>query len=440
MATWRELGNAPVALSITDNGAGKVRVTYAGLECDWQHYQQCPVDSTWYAYNVTRAASAAITAKSAVSGTGYCEQDEAGFRFDTDLNYAGASWVAGDRIWIIGEATLRAYTTPSLLSAAASSDEQAIVGYNGTTSGSATFSGALNSPDTTRAYSIKGHLSRQRCKIQKHTGSPVYFGYTSLTHTTKAIIQNLTLISSWSIGNDGQALSYVDLSKANNAGMLVDRCQLVGGTQQGLLLYAKVGTITTQRCIIRCVAGQGGIYDYAGADAQTFYQSTVFGGLIGVKDALGGTYQNVVAAFAPDGASTACWDGAGGSRTYCAATDTTLASGGGNIQSLTDANLAFWGHSQRGWNDEGAGLRILTTSSLYNAGTHISGIDEDIDGNDITTNTPIGCHKGTAQPYGVSWPAANQVKTGNDFTSFAGAQTASYSPPAGGSSFNGGFN
>ncbi|PIX45350.1 MAG: hypothetical protein COZ56_02055, partial [Armatimonadetes bacterium CG_4_8_14_3_um_filter_58_9] len=57
--------------TMSDNGAGKVRVTFPAWDFDWELYNDMAVDGSHYLYNQSTAVSGAITAKGGIESSGY---------------------------------------------------------------------------------------------------------------------------------------------------------------------------------------------------------------------------------------------------------------------------------------------------------------------------------------------------------------------------------
>ena len=374
-------------------------------------FRELLTDGSHYLYNITKGEFKTITGKSGMAQTG------------VSFTVASVgSWVTGDEVYPVKSNSAARYLTLALAIAAAVDPDVGILGF---TTSARTFSAWLDYGGYVQPVGTtwEGMLDAQKtilgpCGPYGDTWS-AYYGQGS-----SEWVRNVTWNGDIRIGNNSPAGEPYSIPRF---------IQCVFESNGTIYAYNLAGApVQLESCLFnRVTASYGGLYAYNCLETAincTFYRCSrcfsIITGTIHLKNC----------AVLLNGLPT---PGAVSTADHCVETGSELPAGTGNVQNATEAQIAAWDDNDNGYH-LGTG-RVKTSSIAAGAGAHVTGVDRDIDDNDITVNCPAGCHV-ALDPFGVSWPAANQVKTGNDFTSFAGAQTASYSPPAGGSSFNGGFN
>lgn len=363
-----------------------LNVTFAGDDLDNEYYDIIVADgATHYIYNITQNDTQLITAKSGTEAGGY-----------TFAVAAAVGWVTGDYCVPCTTNDKLQYATMVLLRAAIANGDRALVTRP-----------AAKCPfwpeyivSATQSFSAWGLLARQRLLIQGGYSAANFGPSGDLTGHPQVTVRNLVLL-----GN-AHGIQYNDTGAAQTGGGLIaDRCVIVGAGGHGV--YHTKGTgaaVVVRRCLILdCAIG---IRVAATASGVTIRQTTVAFCNYGLYEQLGASVlKNVALLFNRSGDSN---EAAGTVATYSADSDGTLPAGTGNQFSVTRAQAALWGDNDNHY--FAAGGRILSTSVLASAGDYQAGQPTtDIDGADITTGCPIGCHKGTANAFGVSWPSAAET-------------------------------
>ena len=400
-----DLLSGQMIATISDNG-GKVRVTFAADDLDAEFVAL--LTTSHYIYNVTRNENSLITS---VSG-----DEDTGFIFDTALNTAGTTWATGDSCTPCRSNTKLQYSTNALARAGASAGDTVLVGY-------AVVARRVVMTDYPGTIGVQLHwwglLAKMRIHVQGAGNASCFYYSAIFSGVGQSEIRNITMDAGYA------GLRYVDSSSpATGGGVWADRCRISGGQgTAGYGIYFHTGAATGEvikvtRCeIFGCVMG---IRVTAGTVAM--YNTTIYDCQFGVYNAnIASIYKNVASLF--------CvfdwYQLTNATVTYCADTDGSLPVATGNLLALTKAQCAIWKHHDGGFYLGGG--RILATSSMYGTGDYQAGQPAtDIDRTSITTGCPIGCHKGTTNAFGRTWPAASNVLAGSGaYVSWAGTQTPS---------------
>ena len=361
--------------TMSDNGAGKVRVTFPAWDFDWELYNDMAVDGSHYLYNQSTAVSGAITAK---GGT-----ESGGYYFDIGgTAFPSANWNNTDRCVPTFQAAANDYNSIALANAAMSALDIRIDWYNSTACQS-----SLWTTPTTIPISIYGGLSRQRVCYYLQNSSVLYLSGDKSAMTSQVTARNGTAYA-------GNFLTYEPNSGQAGAGVIVSRCIALGPCS----FLARLGRYAAASIIKNCIAIGANcmIMAYTSEAAHIYEFCTAYDCLYGISCAYAGqTIKNCLLFTSSYGV----YSGAAASITYCASNDATLGEGTGNIQNQTRANLAMWVDSNSGckWPNP----RILSTSACYHTGRAVDGITTDIDGNTRMNPPSIGAHEGTSQAYPV---------------------------------------
>ena len=395
----------PQACTMSDNGAGKVRVTLPGNALDPKFYAAIAVDGSHYLDNVTQSGgTAAITAKGGSKAGGYY--------FDLGgINYPSAAWAANDQCIPIRQSTAYNYTSIANLLAAVAVMDVALVCRSSATLDTWLW-GAVSM--AAAPLSIWGMPCNAKVLFSGSSNAITCSGDIS-AQTSQITFENFTIYA----GGTGSGIVYsCDAGKAG-AGFLASRIWFTG--YSGCLSSANVTAHTEifHNCVfLSCYQGLGG----SGLPPQDAYncffyecsRAIYFTGSVAnvIKNCM--FMKNASVSFS------------GSAVTYCAS-DIAI-SGTGCIQNQTRAQLALWQD-----NDGGFGVfaaRCLSTSTLIGAGNATGAPTVDIDMTTRPNPPSIGPHEGTVNAFGVTWPTAAQSRV--NFTNFAGAQTGGCTIPAAG--------
>lgn len=384
---------------VSDNGAGFVRVTFAAddldkiyVEGDGATIPAIPTDGSWYLANVTRTVSAAITAK---GGT-----ESGGYYFDLGgVAFPSANWVTGDGVAPVLGAAINVYLTITLANVAAANGDRILPTYMNAAF-TITATGGLDV--TGKAWSFWPLLAKQRFLMYRNTSNITFSGDLS-GQATVVTAQNFR-VNNYVLYNPGAGLS--------GAGF---RWSRIVGYGPAVYLGANArGTFSADNIFV--MGANVGVIIQNGADPMHISFS------VALQCTLPFSMGNNAASTIKNTIVRNCGAFSSGTVTitYCAYDDALA--GATNLQNQTPAQLAMWNdNDNHSYVKSG---RILTTSTCYQAGTPIAGVPIDIDGTPRNAVTPsIGCHEGSVNAYGVTWPTNAQVETGVTFTSFAGAQT-----------------
>lgn len=387
-------------------------IVFGAYDLDAAWVDGIATDGSHYLYNVTDNNTKAITGVSGTEATGY-----------TFTVADATGWATGERVCPIRQNTGYQYATAALLLAAATAGDTALC-----FSANAGCMVLLASPaaaGTTVVLNWWGGYAQRRAGFA-NTGTASNANCLAMIGNlsglaTQATVQNLTIAGGY------WGVCYND-TNGGGGGVRVSRCTVIHSTSIGIYIGAGgANESQVDNCeLLYCAYG---IYTQV---ASLCYNNSAFKCILYAYDNTNqaSTWTNCYAC----GSGTGDWQRVTNATiTYCADSDSTLPVATGNLRGQTAAQFAFWHNTDGGHFNPTC--RLLTSSVCYGAGTAVTGIDTDIEGNSITSSRPIGCHVGTTNAFGVTWPAANQVLddgTANDFVNFDGAQEASYIPTGGG--------
>jgi len=320
-----------------------------------------------------------------------------------------SAWQTGDLCFISNNATVAVHPTITALLAARGALDTMVFAYS--TATYSPFHSYVGNLATTLIH-VYGHLSRQRSTM---AGGGIYADGDQSANTTRVVWRNFTM---------GVATSYYRDTGAGKTGAGVKWRRLVHHCTTTNPAFRALGGANNVCVFEFCVGyGGGGTTTIFYSDVPALFYHCV---AIGASGGIGfsgnnqaSTFQNCAAVFNGTGFSGKT----NGTFTKCADFGGATGSEAG-LNNLTWANGAFWGQGNNAgfFGFGGADFRILTTSTLYNAGTAVGGLTTDIDGTTIGAGTcPIGCHSGTVNAYGVTWPTGAQSTV--NFINFAGAVT-----------------
>lgn len=415
--TYRLVGYMPKG-TVSDNGSGKVRVTFAANAFSWSHADRTLTDGSWYLANTTTAQSAAITAKGGTKATG--------FWFDLGgVAYPSANWNTDDRVGVQAGAAINSYETLALAKAASATLDVILWGYSSTADDPMWGTGIQNTTapflsnigivdglQTVGGFYVNGVdcsaiteqliLDNFRVACQGATTSTNANGYGAYYNGGVGQAGRGVKVSRLVVGPCYMGIRFGRATSANDC--VAENCHVFSPVNKGF--YMEVTPSKWVNCSVR--AGEVGSGAY-GFDPNG---ST-------------GTIVNCWAAC-DDGA---CFRQYGSLSSFlnCASTDNSATASTNGIGSITYDGFKWWGR-----NDNGYMLgqhRILTTSAVYHVGTVTADTPlKDIDGTTRSVTTPsIGPHEGTVNAFDVTWPTAGQTQSGVTFQTFAGQVLGTYS-------------
>ena len=360
--------------TMSNNGAGKVRVTYPPDDCDWKLYDDTAVDGSHYIYNQTRTASSAITAKGGTEAEGYY--------FDTALNFAGTTWVNTDRCAITMQAAANDYLTRALAKDAMAAMDELRTWYATT----ANYSSWIKQAVVTQHISERGGLAHQRVRLLSQGSNSGWNPTGDLSDITSQLtIQNLT----WENSGTGYGYYYSPTAGLAGSGVRITR-NVVIGWNSGIILWTNTANNTCQIdnniVMFSCTSG------ISLTGTQKVYNNTVAYCMVsGIANSnTASTHTNNLCVYNTTDYATKT----NGVYTTCGSTDATGTAG---LINLTAAQLALWQNNDN--HIFSINPRILMTSALYHTGTAVGGITTDIDGNTRMNPPSIGAHEGTSQAY-----------------------------------------
>lgn len=361
------------SVSVSDNGAGKVRVTFRANTIPTAWHNGISTGGTHYIGNTTRTATSAISAKGGTEGGGYW--------YDTGLTYAGTTWASGDLAYPIRQSTLLWFTAVALALASGSvlNGDVVLIGYQNTT---------LNPVWTTshnsnaKGLSFVGAISGRLVTFWM-AGANVYsLGF---NNAYTSLVQNLTFCSGGIAASYGTAGVIVSTGST----VTVDKCLFAGCS--GAAFLNGTGTLTCTNCmLIYCNTGIRASNSAAGT--VTAYNCTSFGSYNAFGRSAGTAVFKNCAAYSFGGA---CFFGSNDAAcTNNASNDGTAP--GANAVDLRVSNAKFLAMESTSFPASAyfaADARVKAGSALLGAGTNVS-LAEDIDGNAVSGSYPIGCSNG----------------------------------------------
>ena len=386
---------------MSDNGAGKVRVTFPAWDFDWELYDDMTVDGSHYLYNQTTATSAAITAKGG--------SESAGYYFDLGgVSYPDGNWNDDDRVVPTFQAAANDYSTVDLAFAAMAHTDIMVVWYSDITKSIYWYVGNV----VTTPISLYGGLSRQRILLVTNGTANIFSWVGDLSsYSTQVTLRNHSYTGQWT----SAYVNYVPTLGNSGAGLKLKRALGYAIGYQHIFVgqYTDFGVIEAENCIF--IGGNWHIWCQSSAvGGHKFRFLTMFNGGVGgvYRGYVDNVFTNIASLFMPAGR---CFYQlyAGTLITYCASTDATAddRGGAGNIIDQIRDDLDLWDDNDN--NSFYANPRILTTSSLYHTGIPVTGIPRDIDGNlRDATNPSIGAHEGTLIAYPCDMPIDFESRVG----------------------------
>ena len=376
-------------ITVSDNGSGKVRVTFPSCGFDWELYDDMATNGSHYLYNQTTDTSVAIIGKGCTdaTATSWAEKDVAGFYFDIDANYPDADWNTNDRAVPTEQAAANDYSTIDLAEDVMSVMDTMIVWFADTDNARQWYRQTI-----TTAINVRGGLSRQLVTVLLVNQDFYKITGDLSVQTSQCYVKNLTVIGGYS------AFSYMADSGKGGAGFKISRIISIAALRC-TMFRANSTKSFVENCIQ--IGGLDLLYGYQSTSAHEISYCTAY--LSRVEYTANIVFRNCL--FWDPGTSSVVYNN-GSTFNYCGFSDSGVA-GVGNIINLTRDNLDLWQDNDN--NIYSVNPRILTTSSLFHAGTPVDGIDVDIDGNTRHATTPSqGAHEGTIIAYPTPAPVVPQ--------------------------------
>lgn len=395
--------------TMSDNGAGKVRVTFPVYDFDWYLYSLIAVDGSHYLYNQSTVVSGAITAK---GGT-----ESGGYYFDIGGTvYPSANWANTNRCVPTFQAAANDYNTITLLNAALVTNDTGIIWYATTTLREMFFAQVIGG--AAKGVNALGGLSRQRVTLLAGNMSIISASGDVSTISPRLMWSNFT------ISGGGFTVSWQPDALKSGLGVTIDRIVVIGTNQTAFICWstAAAGSFTCQNCA--SIFGQYNVGFYVawgGTATGSFYFCTAIGheGVGCYNGNTASTWTSCASLWNTEDYNTKT----NGIYTSCASTDATGTAG---LINLTRAQLALWRDNDNKFYTPQ--FRILTTSALYHTGTAVGGITTDIDGTTRANPPSIGAHEGTAYAYsmvpfsGIVVPAVGHVRAPDKYGQVTGQE------------------
>jgi hypothetical protein len=390
--TDRILGYPSNLTTISNNGAGFVRVTFAPWELDWEWFDLIAVDGSNYLANTTTGVAVAITAKGGAENLGYW--------FDINQAFPSANWVTGNRITPQRQVGINQYATIAAAVAALVNNDTLLVWYQSTANRrnwagvSASFSG--------KGGSVWGMLSRRQIDIN-FNGICVGYAGNLLGQNIQARVTNLWFINS----NSGGGVSYAPGVGGAGAGVRVSRC-LMQNAYFGVStnVNAAADSVWVDNCImISC-------YQATNSGANQIPHRTSFCtafrlGMFGGSPVVANNCLSVEGVFS------------GVNWTNCVEDGLTLPVVPTNLsnQDVRSQIKLFFDGASPGRKKFPLGLRVLGDSVCVGRGLAVVGLERDADGR-LRANPPT---VGAFEAYPTAYvPGAEIIRPANPLSAVRG--------------------
>jgi len=377
------LGQPTNLTTVTDNGAGFCRVTFAPWELDWEFYLGILTTGVHYIANTTVGNSSAITAKGGAEHLGYW--------FDTDRAFPGG-WATGNRCTPQRQAAILQHATLAAAMAAGANYDWFLMWYSNAINCRAWFDAARM---IGKYFNMWGMLSRKQVKLISATLTT--YGIRAEGNLLAQAVQ-LQWINLAVIGYTSVTISYSPTAGQAGAGVLVRRCYGSGGLYVFAAANHTAGTVEWQNCDSH--GGQIGFYAGIARNCSAVYQRY---GFFNSEDPL----RNLVAAAC----AGSCYSGGAlAGAQYCADTDGTLPVHATNLlnQDMRTNFRFFFDLARPGDKAFAWDSRIHQDSVLTGAGLAIPAVVYDADGQLRPDPPSIGAY----EPYSTCYAPGAEIVRG----------------------------
>jgi hypothetical protein len=381
--TDRIVGYPTNLTTVSNNGAGFVRVTLAPWELDWEWFDLMAVDGSNYLANTTTGVAVAITAKGGAENTGYW--------FDINQAFPSANWVTGNRITPQRQVGINQYATIAAAMAALANNDTMMMWYSNTIN-QRIWSG--NFSFFNKGGSIWGMLSRKQIHLfhTAHAVALIQYSGNLVGQNVQAFVVNASLATT---GNTYD-LYYAPTVGQAGAGVRISRCLFIGGRIGIVSTNAAANTFQVDNSIfLGCFSVGAVTYPH-----YSYFNTTIrcYTGMS--YNVLG---RNCVDIESGQGFLNLGWQ-------YCADTDGSLPVHATNLrnQNMRTQLLTFYDLASPGQKKFPDDPRIQRGSVLVGAGVQLAAVPVDADGR-TRPNPPA---QGAYEPYEACYAPGSEIIRG----------------------------